>query len=121
MARLRLKFGRNPYTTELICGHCRRRFTGGGKEDLPPEIRGPCAPSGEAPPALARGEPTSATPPLEQAEREIVLRALEEAGGNKVRAARLLGIKWKRLYRLLHKHDLMPSRQGQPARATGSG
>ena len=27
---LRLKFGRNPYTSELACAHCRRRFAGGG-------------------------------------------------------------------------------------------
>ncbi len=30
MADLRLKFGRNPYTTEFTCAHCRRCFTGGG-------------------------------------------------------------------------------------------
>ena len=30
MASLRLKFGRNPYTSELTCAHCRLRFTGGG-------------------------------------------------------------------------------------------
>jgi hypothetical protein len=27
---LRLKFGRNPYTMELVCARCRRSFTGGG-------------------------------------------------------------------------------------------
>jgi len=27
---LRLKFGRNPYTSELTCAHCRGRFAGGG-------------------------------------------------------------------------------------------
>ena len=30
MRTLRLKFGRNPYTSELTCAHCRRRFAGGG-------------------------------------------------------------------------------------------
>ena len=30
MRTLRLKFGRNPYTSELTCAHCQRRFTGGG-------------------------------------------------------------------------------------------
>ena len=30
MRTLRLKFGRNPYTSEFVCAHCRRRFTGGG-------------------------------------------------------------------------------------------
>ena len=30
MPKLRMKFGRNPYTSELTCAHCRERFTGGG-------------------------------------------------------------------------------------------
>ena len=30
MRSLRLKFGRNPYTSKLTCAHCRRRFAGGG-------------------------------------------------------------------------------------------
>ena len=92
-----------------------------GPEDLPPEIRGSAASSGGGSPTPVRSEPPPATPPLEQAEREIVLRALEEAGGNKVRAARLLGIKRKRLYRLLHKHGLMPNRKAVSVGAKGSG
>jgi DNA-binding NtrC family response regulator len=73
-----------------------------GPEDLPPEIR-----HGSRPAASAEG-PLPATCTLEEGERAVILRALEEAGGNKVKAARLLGIKRKRLYRLLHKHGLMP-------------
>jgi DNA-binding NtrC family response regulator len=72
-----------------------------GPENLPPEIRRdsrPAAPADGAPPASCT---------LEEGERAIILRALEEAGGNKVKAARILGIKRKRLYRLLHKHGLM--------------
>ncbi len=30
MRSLRLKFGRNPYTSEFVCANCRRPFTGGG-------------------------------------------------------------------------------------------
>ena len=30
MRSLRLKFGRNPYTSEFTCAHCRGRFAGGG-------------------------------------------------------------------------------------------
>jgi hypothetical protein len=30
MASPRLKFGRNPFTSEFTCAHCRRQFTGGG-------------------------------------------------------------------------------------------
>ena len=39
-------------------------------------------------------------------ERQQILRAMEEAGGNKVQAARALGISRRRLYRLLEKHGL---------------
>lgn len=39
----------------------------------------------------------------ERAEREAILRALEAAGGNKKRAARLLGINRTYLYRKLHE------------------
>ena len=30
MRTLRLKFGRNPYTSEFVCANCRCPFTGGG-------------------------------------------------------------------------------------------
>jgi len=45
-------------------------------------------------------------------ERQQILRAMEEAGGNKVQAARALGISRRRLYRFLAKHGL-----GGPATA----
>ncbi len=77
-----------------------------GPEDLPPEIR-PRSTSAASPPISAEG-PLPASCTLEEGERAVILRALEEAGGNKVKAAQLLGIKRKRLYRLLHKHGLMP-------------
>jgi len=52
----------------------------------------------------SRAEPLT----LAECERTSILRALETAGGNKVKAARILSIDRKRLYRLLHKHGLMP-------------
>ena len=73
-----------------------------GPADLPPEIRH------DSPPAASADGQLPATCTLVEGERAVILRALEDAGGNKVKAAQLLGIKRKRLYRLLHKHGLMP-------------
>jgi two-component system NtrC family response regulator len=75
-----------------------------GLEDLPPEISGR---SGAAAPGgpLPSGLPPPGT--LGDGEREFIRRALAAAGGNKVRAAELLGINRMRLYRLLHKHRLL--------------
>jgi two-component system response regulator HydG len=43
--------------------------------------------------------------PLEELERRAILRALREAGGNKLAAARLLGIGKTTLYRKLKLYD----------------
>jgi DNA-binding NtrC family response regulator len=43
---------------------------------------------------------------LHQTERRTVLTALQEAKGNKVHAARALGISRRALYRLIAKYDL---------------
>ncbi len=64
-------------------------------DDLPPAIRG------------ARGdrrildEAAERTLPLEEVEKEYILRILEKTGGNKYQAAHLLGIDRKTLYRKL--------------------
>lgn len=52
-------------------------------------------------------------PTYEDAERDLVRRAIEVADGNKSEAARLLHITRKRLYRLIHKHGLQGSNAGQ--------
>jgi DNA-binding NtrC family response regulator len=39
-------------------------------------------------------------------ERVLIVRALQEAGGNKNQAARLLGIDRQRLYRKIEKYKL---------------
>ena len=44
--------------------------------------------------------------PLDEVEREMVIRALDEAGNNRTRAALLLGISRRALYNKLHKHGL---------------
>ncbi len=43
--------------------------------------------------------------PLKEVEAEHVLRVLEGVGGNKAKAARVLGISKPRLYRILERHD----------------
>jgi len=43
---------------------------------------------------------------LETLERELILQALERAGGNKSRAARLLGLTRRTLYSRMEKHGL---------------
>ena len=44
--------------------------------------------------------------PSQTAERDIIARALEMAGGNKVHAARTLKISRKRLYAKIEKYGL---------------
>jgi len=71
--------------------------------DLPDELRRPPLsklPCPAAPPGVVkRDEP-------EALERQHIRQAMEAAGGNKVRAARALGISRRRLYRLLEKQRL---------------
>ena len=90
-----------------------------GPEDLPPEIaglldrprngrQGLAQRGGESAGEVTRNEPSPGACTLAEVERATILRALQEAGGNKSKAARILGIARKRLYRVLHKHGLMP-------------
>lgn len=63
--------------------------------DLPPEV------------GAVSGEPRTASPLRDPAgERERILRALAAAGGNKSRAARLLGVDRKTLYNKLHLYGI---------------
>lgn len=45
---------------------------------------------------------------LEDLERDLILQALEKAGGNKSQAARLLGLTRRTLYSRMEKHGLRP-------------
>ncbi len=65
-------------------------------DDLPTEIRAETL----APPELPKTRMT-----LDELKRWYVNRALEETGGNKVRAAELLGIDRRTLYRILERDD----------------
>jgi DNA-binding NtrC family response regulator len=42
---------------------------------------------------------------VEDAERELILRTLKQTGGNKTRAADILGISLKTLHNKLHKYN----------------
>jgi len=46
--------------------------------------------------------------PVEEAERRLILRTLSHLGGNKSRAAKVLGISLKTLYNRLHAYGEMP-------------
>jgi DNA-binding NtrC family response regulator len=50
--------------------------------------------------------PLSSLAPFAEVERELIARALEATGGNKLRAAQLLGISRKKLYARIGKYDL---------------
>jgi two-component system response regulator HydG len=65
--------------------------------DLPSNVRTPST-------AASLGFPESVIP-LEEMERQAILRALSGAGGDKLLAARLLGIGKTTLYRKLHKYQ----------------
>jgi DNA-binding NtrC family response regulator len=69
-------------------------------EDLPEHVRG-AAPRGASPPGLALAD----RPALEEVERRYALLVLSEVGGNKTRAAEVLGIDRKTLYRLIGEKD----------------
>ena len=75
-------------------------------EHLPPELRGAASASA----AARRPERPTAVPPdglvLEDAERKLILEALDRASGNQSRAARLLGISRDTLRYRLKKHNM---------------
>jgi DNA-binding NtrC family response regulator len=74
------------------------------RRDLPAELRG------DAPKLL----PTPGTPPplpaggltVKEAEKQLIIRALDECGGNRTLAARKLGMSRRSLHRKLHVYHL---------------
>lgn len=60
--------------------------------------------------------PTDELVPLEELERRAVLRALRESGGDKMAAARLLGIGKTTLYRKLKQYEATPKNEPAPVR-----
>ena len=87
-------------------------------EDLPPKLR-----TYEAPPLTSQGcEDLTALVSLDEVERRHVLRVLHAVGGNKARAARILGLDRKTLYRRLEQYGIAtepapPDDEGAPDRA----
>jgi len=63
-------------------------------------------PSGSAAKSRHAGEGAPATAPLEEIEREHILEVLRQVNGNRMAAAKLLGISRRALYRRLERHHL---------------
>ncbi|GAB5403028.1 MAG: sigma-54 dependent transcriptional regulator [Aureliella sp.] len=81
--------------------------------DLPSEIvTGPSETDQVADTATPSVETTAAETPelakLEDIARDHVIQALKQAGGNKAKAARILGIHRRKLYRLLEQYETEP-------------
>ncbi|MFD2399655.1 helix-turn-helix domain-containing protein [Prauserella oleivorans] len=70
------------------------------------ETPGPVIQRRDLPPHLRQESPRRELSLLEEAEREAIIRALHTAGGNKSRAADLLGIGRSTLYRRLRRLKL---------------
>jgi len=75
-----------------------------GVEDLPDNYR--AAPASADPPASAGPART-----MEEIEREAILRTLDQTGGNRTRAAEILGIGLRTLQRKLREYEQSPAEE----------
>ena len=79
--------------------------------DLPPDVRTATAP-GTGPRVLLHPEASPAPPgpakltQVEEAERQLIIQALRETGGNRTEAARRIGLSRRTLHRKLHHYQL---------------
>ncbi len=76
-----------------------------------PELSGGAAPAAGSAPAWVPEIPAEGLS-LEVLERELIIRALERAAGNKSRAARLLGLTRRTLYSRMERHGLRKPGEG---------
>jgi DNA-binding NtrC family response regulator len=74
-----------------------------GLKDLPPEVRGGLGQSGPGsrPLSVADRQMT-----VQEAEKQLIIRALQDSEGNRTEAARKLGMSRRTLHRKLHKYQL---------------
>ncbi|MGB6561533.1 MAG: sigma-54 dependent transcriptional regulator [Candidatus Binataceae bacterium] len=89
----------------------------------PPPVPAPRTPETSAStpaeqPAPASDSPAQGLPvgqPLREVERQLILKTLEMAGGNRVRAAEILGISPKTLYNKLGRYQAKSDSEPEPA------
>src|SRR5262245_59108110 len=86
-------------------------------EDLPDPYRPEGGARPRAPLASAGSAAPGASRTMEEIEREVILRALEETGGNRTRAAELLGIGLRTLQRKLKEYDQGTKDEDRPGDA----
>lgn len=75
-----------------------------GLRDLPPDVRQPSTP--ESPEISSATAPAASGTTLQEAEKQLIIRALRETGGNRTDAARRIGISRRTLHRKLHEYQL---------------
>jgi DNA-binding NtrC family response regulator len=85
-------------------------------DDLPENLLSVPATALSAPPAAAKPEPANPLY-LEEVERAHVRAMLEQMKGNKVQAAKAMGISRRALYRLVDKYDLGEKKPANPEAA----
>ena len=78
---------------------------------ISPAVATPAAPPQFAPPTIGALESFK----LDTLEKDALLRALHAAHGNKSKAAELLGVSRKRLYRMLHDYGFEKDTGEDPA------
>jgi DNA-binding NtrC family response regulator len=73
--------------------------------DLPPNVRGVASPGGSTN-AAPTEPPAPVGETLDDAEKQVIVRALQAAKGNRTEAAKRIGISRRTLHRKLHEHNL---------------
>jgi two-component system, NtrC family, response regulator HydG len=89
----------------------------------PPPVPAPRTPETSASTPAEQPPPASDSPaqglpvgqPLREVERQLILKTLEMAGGNRVRAAEILGISPKTLYNKLGRYQAKSDSEPEPA------